>query len=159
VSERFSLVVNGSKVEVETERDTPLLYVLRNDLGLRGVRFGCGEGLCGCCTVIMDGHPVFSCDTPIWSAENRRIETVEGLAASGRPHPLQRAVMDEQAGQCGYCLSGIVMRAKALLDRNARPSRRDIAQALERNLCRCGAHNRIIRAIERAARELAGSGA
>jgi nicotinate dehydrogenase subunit A len=156
LSEKFGFIVNGNQVEVETDRETPLLYVLRNELGLKGARFGCGLGLCGSCTVIMDGHAVFSCDTPVWSAANRRIETVEGLAKNGTPHPLQRAILDEQAGQCGYCLSGIVMRAKALLDQNPRPSRGEIAEALDRNLCRCGAHNRIIRAIQRAGEEIEG---
>jgi nicotinate dehydrogenase subunit A len=156
LSERCSLVVNGSRVEVTAERDTPLLYVLRNQLGLKGARFGCGEGACGSCTVLMDGHPVFSCDTPVWSVQDRRIETIEGLAKNGDLHPLQRAVLAEQAGQCGYCLSGIVMRAKALLAQTPRPSRSQIAAALHRNLCRCGAHNRIIRAIQRAGAEIEG---
>lgn len=150
MSEQFRFVVNGKAVVVATDRDIPLLYILRNDLGLKGARFGCGLGLCGSCTVILDGQAVFSCDTPIWSVEGRSVETVEGLATNGEPHPLQRAIVQEQAGQCGFCLSGIVMRAKALLDTNLRPSRDEIADALDRNLCRCGAHNRIIRAIQRA---------
>lgn len=156
MSERFNFTVNGNAVEAETDRDTPLLYVLRNQLELKGSRFGCGLGLCGSCTVLMDGHPIFSCDTPLWSVQDRSIETVEGLAQDGEPHPLQRAILEEQAGQCGYCLSGIVMRAKALLDSNPTPSRAEIAEALDRNLCRCGAHNRIIRAIQRAGQEMQG---
>jgi nicotinate dehydrogenase subunit A len=156
VPDRWRFVVNGEEVEVETARDTPLLYVLRNRLCLKGARFGCGQGLCGSCTVLMDGRPIFSCDTPVWSVEGRNVETVEGLASDGEPHPLQRAIMEERAGQCGYCLAGIVMRAKALLNENPRPTRGEIAEALDRNLCRCGAHNRIIRAIERAGAEIQG---
>lgn len=155
--EAFSFSVNGNKVEVNVERDTPLLYVLRNDLGLKGARFGCGDGLCGACTVIVDGAHGFSCDTPVWSIEGKNIETIEGLASDGGLHALQKAFLDVQAGQCGYCLTGIIMRAKALLDDNPTPARAQIVSALERNLCRCGAHARIIKAIETAAGSMAGS--
>lgn len=155
--EAFQLVVNGKEVEVRADRDTPLLYILRNQLGLKGTRFGCGLGLCGSCTVIIDGEAVHSCDTPLWSVQDRSVETVESLARDGALHPLQKAILDEQAAQCGYCLTGIIMRAKALLAHTPRPSREQIAEALDRNLCRCGAHNRILRAIDRAAGELEGA--
>lgn len=155
LSEKHRLIVNGKAVEVDADRDMPLLYVLRNMLGLKGTRFGCGEGICGSCTVVADGHAIYSCDTPVWAVHDKNIETVEGLARGDALHPLQRAFLDEQAGQCGYCLSGIVMRAKALLDENPQPTRAEIVAVLDKNLCRCGAHNRIIRAVQRAAAELA----
>jgi nicotinate dehydrogenase subunit A len=155
MSEPVRLTVNGAAHEVCAPADTPLLYVLRNDLGLKGTRFGCGSGECGACFVIIDGRAVPACDTPLWSAAGKSITTVEGLAADGTPHALQRAFIDEQAGQCGFCLSGILMSAAALLRANKRPSDAEIRAALERNLCRCGAHNRILRAIRRAAAELA----
>jgi nicotinate dehydrogenase subunit A len=148
--ESFTLKVNGESREVRAEGDTPLVYVLRNDLGLKGTRFGCGTGHCGACTVLMDGRAVQSCDTPLWSAPGREITTVEGL---GPEHPLARAIVAEQAMQCGYCINGIVMSAAALLARNPDPSPQEIAAALERNLCRCGTHVRVLRAIRRAARE------
>lgn len=148
--ESFSLTVNGSAETVTVERGTPLLYVLRNDLGLKGSRFGCGLGLCGACMVIADGQPIFSCDTPVWAVEGQSIETIEGLAANGALHPLQEAFLEHQAGQCGYCLSGIIMHAKAVLDEKPDASREEMAQALERNLCRCGSQNRILDAIETA---------
>ncbi len=157
MSETFSFIVNGDSVEVTVERNTPLLYALRNDLGLKGARFGCGDGLCGACMVIVDGQAIFSCDTPVWSIEGQAVETIEGLAAGGKLHPLQEAILDMQAGQCGYCLTGIIMRAKALLDQNPSCTRADIVQALDRNLCRCGAHSRIIKAIENAAAQGAGA--
>jgi nicotinate dehydrogenase subunit A len=150
LAETFSFTVNGEPAQANVERATALLYVLRNDLGLKGTRFGCGDGVCGACIVIVDGQAVFSCDTPVWSIEGKNIETVEGLADGDRLHPLQRGVLDQQAGQCGYCLSGILMRAKALLDDNPSPTRGQIATALDRNLCRCGAHARILDAIEQA---------
>jgi nicotinate dehydrogenase subunit A len=145
--------VNGSAHELAMRETTPLLYVLRESLGLKGTRFGCGQGLCGACVVTVDGRAVFSCDTPLWQVAGASVMTVEGLAdpATGRWHPLQQAFIDEQAGQCGYCLSGIVMRAHALLSEHPNPSRQQIVEALERHLCRCGAHLRIVRAIERAA--------
>jgi nicotinate dehydrogenase subunit A len=154
VSETFALEVNGAGREVSAEPNTPLVYVLRNDLALKGTRFGCGSGHCGACTVLMDGNAVQSCDTPLWSAAGRRITTIEGLGSAERPHPLQQAFLDEQAAQCGYCISGIMMSAAALLRKNRDPSDVEIAAALDRNLCRCGTHVRILRAIRRAAAAL-----
>jgi len=153
MSERFTLRVNGAAHAVRAERSTPLVYVLRNDLRLKGTRFGCGTGHCGACTVLYDGNAVQSCDMPLWAAEGHEITTIEGLGSAERPHPLQRAFLDEQAAQCGYCIDGIILSAAALLARNAQPTRDEIAAALERHLCRCGTHVRILRAIERAARE------
>lgn len=155
MSERFTLRVNGGTHVVHAERGTPLVYVLRNDLGLKGTRFGCGTGHCGACTVLYDGNAVQSCDTPLWAAEGHEITTIEGLGSAERPHPLQRAFLDEQAAQCGYCVDGIILSAAALLASNARPTRDQIAAALGRHLCRCGTHLRILRAIERAASEMA----
>ena len=155
LSDSIRLTVNGDEVAVDADRDTPLLYILRNELGLKGTRFGCGLGLCGSCTVIVDGLAVHSCDTPLWSVEGKSVETVDGLADNGELHPIQRAVIEEQAAQCGYCLSGIIMRAKAFLESTPSPTRAEIAQALDRNLCRCGAHDRILRAMQRAAKEMA----
>lgn len=149
--ESFPLRVNGTDREVRAERNTPLVYALRNDLGLKGTRFGCGTGHCGACTVLFDGRPVQSCDTPLWSAAGHEITTIEGLHAA---HPLQRAFIAEQAAQCGYCVSGIIMAAAALLAGNPDPSDDEIARALERNLCRCGAHARMLRAIRRAAKAM-----
>jgi len=146
--------VNGVEREVRAEPSTPLLYILRNDLGLKGTRFGCGEGHCGACTVLVDGRPLQSCDTPLWSAAGHDITTVEGLSAGRAPHPIQQAFLDEQAAQCGYCVNGIMMAATALLARNPDPDEAAIAAALDRNLCRCGTHVRILRAIRRAARTL-----
>jgi nicotinate dehydrogenase subunit A len=154
VSATFTLRVNGGTHVVQAERSVPLVYVLRNHLGLKGTRFGCGTGHCGACTVLYDGTAVQSCDTPLWAAEGHEITTVEGLGSAQRPHPLQRAFLDEQAAQCGYCIDGIIMSAAALLARNAHPTRDEIAEALGRHLCRCGTHVRILRAIERAAREM-----
>ena len=147
--------VNGNPCKVVAEPETPLLYVLRNDLKLKGARFGCGLGLCGACTVLVDGKPVQSCDFPLSAAAGKSITTVEGLAAGGKLHPLQQAFIAEQAAQCGYCATGIIMAAKALLDANPRPSDADIRTALKGNLCRCGTHQRILKAIRRAAEELA----
>jgi nicotinate dehydrogenase subunit A len=144
--------VNGRLVRVTpASDDTPLLDVLRNALGLMGTRFGCGLEQCGCCTVLIDGRPEKSCAKPAWSAAGKSITTIEGLGSKAQPHPLQQAFLDEQAGQCGYCLSGIIVSAKALLDRNPSPTRAEIATALDGNICRCGSHNRILRAIEKAA--------
>ncbi len=145
-----TLTVNGEHHEVAAPPDTMLLYVLRNDLGLTGTRFGCGVGLCGACTVLVEGRPVHSCDAPLWSVEGKAVTTVEGLGQPDRPHPLQRAVIDEQAAQCGYCLSGILVRAAALLATNPRPDADDVRTALDGNLCRCGVHNRVVRAVLRA---------
>jgi nicotinate dehydrogenase subunit A len=148
---RISLKVNGKTRIVNTEPDTMLLYVLRGDLGLRGAKFGCGLSQCGACTVIMDGNAVRSCATPVNVARNRSITTLEGLGTVARPHPLQKAFIEEQAGQCGYCLNGMIMTAKVLLDKNPRPTDADIKKTLDGNLCRCGSHLRIVRAVKRAA--------
>ena len=154
MSERFTLKVNGAECEVAAEPNTPLVYLLRNDLDLKGTRFGCGSGHCGACTVLVDGNAVQSCDTPLWSAAGREITTIEGLGSIEHPHPLQQAFLDEQAAQCGYCSNGIMMSAAALLRKNRNPSEAEIAAALDRNLCRCGTHVRILRAIRRAAAAL-----
>jgi nicotinate dehydrogenase subunit A len=159
VSETVTLDVNGTAREVSAEPGTPLVYLLRNDLALKGTRFGCGSGHCGACTVLMDGNAVQSCDTPLWSAAGRSITTIEGLGSAERPHPLQQAFLDEQAAQCGYCINGIMMSAAALLGKNRNPSDAEIAAALDRNLCRCGTHVRILRAIRRAAATLREGGA
>jgi nicotinate dehydrogenase subunit A len=147
------LEVNGQRRSVSAGPDTPLLYVLRNDLGLVGSRFGCGTGQCGACFVIVEGKAVPSCDTPLWSVENKSVTTVEGLAKGGELHPVQKALIAEQAAQCGYCISGIAVAAAALLSSNHNPSETQVRQALDRNLCRCGAHNRVVRAVLRAAKE------
>jgi nicotinate dehydrogenase subunit A len=143
--------VNGEAREVAADPETPLLYVLRNDLGLKGARYGCGLGLCGACTVIVDGKAVQSCDVPVSAVADKRITTIEGIGTADAPHPLQRAFIEKQAAQCGYCITGIIMSAKALLDTNPKPSDGEIREALERNLCRCGTHTRILRAIRAAA--------
>ena len=153
----FELRVNGVERQVSAEADTPLLYILRNDFKLKGTRFGCGLGNCGACTVLLDGRAVQSCDTPLWSAPGHEITTIEGLAGSAGAdalHPIQQAFIAEQAAQCGYCSNGIMMSAKALLDANPDPDDAQIAAALDRNLCRCGTHVRVLRAIRRAARVL-----
>jgi len=149
---KFDFSVNGNPVSVSADNEeTPLLDILRNDLGLVGTRFGCGLEQCGCCMVLIDGQPEKCCTKPVWSVAGKQIVTVEGLGNAERPHPLQQAFLDEQAGQCGYCLAGILISAKALLDQNPKPSRAQIAQALDGNICRCGSHNRIMRAVEKAA--------
>jgi nicotinate dehydrogenase subunit A len=148
------LKVNGVERSLDCDPDTPLVYALRNDLGLKGTRFGCGTGHCGACTVLVDGKAVQSCDAPLWSAAGKEVTTIEGLAAAG--HPLIAAFVDEQALQCGYCINGIVISAAALLEENPDPSDAQVAKALERHLCRCGTHVRILRAIRRAARAKAG---
>jgi len=148
--------VNGSRHAVAAEPETPLLYVLRNDLNLKGARYGCGIAQCGTCTVIVDGKAVQSCDLPVSAVAGKSVSTVEVLGGDGALHPLQRAFVLEQAAQCGYCASGILMSAKALLDANPDPSDAEIRAALERNLCRCGTHGRILRAIRRAAKEMRG---
>lgn len=152
-----SLNVNGRRHEVEADDDTPLLYVLRNHLGLKGTRFGCGVGLCGACFVLADGRPVYSCDTPLWSVADKSIRTVEGLGDDGRPHPVARAIVAGQAAQCGYCMSGIVVAAAALLADNPDPTEDEVRAALDANLCRCGSHNRVVAAVLRAGAELRGS--
>ncbi len=149
----ITLTVNGASHEVDAEPETPLLYVLRNDLKLKGTRFGCGTGLCGACTVVIDGAAVQSCDLPVSAAAGKSVTTIEGLGTLERPHALQRVFIEEQAGQCGFCLSGIIMSAKALLDANPKSNDAEIREALARNLCRCGTHDRILRAIRRAAGE------
>lgn len=143
----IKLTVNGQLRDVMAPDDTPLLDVLRSELNLKGSRFGCGLAQCGACMVLLDGYPVPSCDTPLWSATGKQVVTVEGLGSSTRPHRLQASFIKHQAGQCGYCLSGILIRAAALLHKNPKPSEADIRQALDGNLCRCGAHNRMVRAI------------
>ncbi len=154
----FKFTVNGKPVSVALDNDeTPLLNVLRNELGLMGTRFGCGLEQCGCCTVLVDGKPEKCCAKPIYSMAGKSIVTIEGLGTPERPHPLQQAFLDEQAGQCGYCLSGILISAKALLDTNPKPTRAEIAAALDDNICRCGSHNRIMRAVEKAAARMRGA--
>lgn len=153
MGEAVKLQVNGVEHAVAADPATPLLSVLRGTLGLTGTRFGCGANQCGACFVLVDGHAVAACDTPLWAAAGKDIVTVEGLGSPEAPHPLQRAFIAEQAMQCGYCISGILIAAAALLQRNADPSEAEVRAALDRNLCRCGAHNRIVRAVLRAAKE------
>jgi nicotinate dehydrogenase subunit A len=156
VSTTHHLLVNGNAHEVAVDHyDTPLLYVLRDDLGLKGTRFGCGNGDCGSCTVLVDGRAAKSCELPVWSVEGKSILTIEGLGTLENLHPIQQAILDFQAGQCGYCLSGIIMTAVAMIQDDPRPDREKIVALLAPNLCRCGAHGRIVRAIEAAWRELA----
>jgi nicotinate dehydrogenase subunit A len=152
VTQSIAFTVNGREVQSSSAESTPLLLVLRDELGLDGARFGCGEGACGACTVIVDGRAVTSCDLPLDAVRGRSVQTVEGIGRDGALHPVQQALLDLQAGQCGYCLTGIVMRAKALLDANPSPTRSQILEALDRHLCRCGTHSRILRAIESVAR-------
>ncbi len=147
------LIVNGTEHEISAPGDTPLLYVLRNQIGLKAAHFGCGTGQCGACRVLIDGQAVASCDTPLWAALGKHITTAEGLGNAAHPHPLQSALIAEQAGQCGYCLPGILISAAALLARTPMPSAAEVRAALDPNLCRCGSHNRIVRAVLRAARE------
>lgn len=146
-----ALYVNGALRETRAAPDTPLLHVLRNDFGLAGTRFGCGTEQCGACVVLSDGRPIYACTTPVGSIAGRYITTVEGLSASGRPHPVQEALLAADAAQCGYCVSGIVMRAVALLEANRDPREEDVRAALDPHLCRCGSHNRIVRAVLAAA--------
>jgi len=148
---QISLNVNGKTRMVDTDPATPLLYVLRGDLELNGPRFGCGLSQCGACTVIIDGATVRSCSFPVIGAQNKQITTLEGLGTVAHPHALQRAFVEEQAAQCGYCMNGMIMSAKVLLDKNPHPSDDDIKRALDPNLCRCGSHLRVIRAVKRAA--------
>jgi len=147
----ISLKVNGATRVVSAEPDTPLLYVLRNDLELNGAKFGCGLAQCGACTVLIDGRAARSCVTSIDDVKNSEITTIEGIGTIDKPHPLQRAFMDEQAAQCGYCINGMIMTAKDLLDRNPKPTEQDVREGLAANLCRCGTHGRIIRAVLKAA--------
>jgi nicotinate dehydrogenase subunit A len=154
----ISLTVNGSTVSVSADGDTPLLDVLRNHLGLVGTKFGCGEEQCGSCMVLVDGKPEKSCGKALSTVAGKAVVTIEGIGSPEHPHPLQSAFLEEQAGQCGYCLAGILVSAKALLDQNPSPSRREIAAALDDNICRCGSHTRILRAIERAAARMRAAG-
>ena len=149
----MELTMNGEAVSVASDGETPLLTVLREELGLVGSRFGCGQGLCGACFVMVDGTVMPSCQTPLWQVEGRSVTTVEGLSRDGVPHPVQRAILDHQAAQCGFCISGIVVRAAALLDDEPGADADRVAEALDRNLCRCGAQRRIVEAVL-AAREL-----
>ena len=150
----FTLRVNGEARRVTVEPDTPLLYVLRNDLELNGPKFGCGLAQCGACSVLVDGKEVRSCVTPVSAAARGRITTIEGLGTLDKLHPLQRAFIDEQACQCGFCGNGMVIAAKALLDTNPAPTNQEVRQALNGHLCRCASHNRIVRAVQRAAKEM-----
>jgi nicotinate dehydrogenase subunit A len=149
-----SLKVNGAVRTVPAEPDTPLLYVLRNDLALNGAKFGCGLAQCGACTVLVAGKPARSCITEVGTLEQSEVTTLEGLGTVTRPHPLQQAFIDEQAAQCGYCIAGIIMTAKALLDANPTPTEAQVREGLGGNLCRCGTHGRIIRAVLRASRAM-----
>ena len=146
----IDLIVNGRAHRVDADPATPLLYVLRNDLELNGAKFGCGLAQCGACTVIIDGEAKVSCVTPVSTVQGKAIRTVEGLGTPEHPSPLQRAFMDEQAAQCGYCIAGVMMRAQALLEKNPAAPEADIRNALDPNLCRCGTHARIVRAVKRA---------
>jgi nicotinate dehydrogenase subunit A len=153
MAEALRLRVNGAERSVAADPGTPLLDVLRGTLGLTATHFGCGANQCGACFVLIDGQAVAACDTPLWAAAGKDITTVEGLGTPEAPHPLQRAFIAEQAMQCGYCISGILISAAALLRRNPNPGEAEVRAALDRNLCRCGAHNRIVRAVLRAAQE------
>jgi len=150
----ITLTVNGNTHQIEVDPETPLLYVLRGELALNGAKFGCGLSQCGACTVMIDGVAVNSCVTPVGTLKGRRVVTVEGLGTTGKPGVLQQAFVDEQAAQCGYCIAGMIMRAQALLDRNPAPSDTEIRTHMEPNLCRCGTHARIFRAIRRASEAL-----
>ena len=150
---RFRL--NGVETEVDADPDRSLLDVLRGTLGLTGAHFGCGAGECGACNVMIGGHAVTSCDMPLWSVADKDVTTIEGLGSAEHPHPLQTAFIAEQAMQCGYCIPGILISAAALLKQNPHPTDREVRAALDRNLCRCGSHNRIVRAVLRAAAEMA----
>jgi aerobic-type carbon monoxide dehydrogenase small subunit (CoxS/CutS family) len=152
----ITLTVNGTAHQVEADPDTPLLYVLRNDLGLNGAKFGCGLGQCGACTVLLDDKPVFSCLLPIAALSDRKVRTIEGLGTRDKPGALPAAFEAEQAAQCGYCIAGMIMRAQALLERNSRPTDAELRTHLAPNLCRCGTHMRILRAVRRAAAAIGG---
>jgi nicotinate dehydrogenase subunit A len=149
---RFRL--NGVEIDIDADPDSSLLTILRGQLGMTGPHFGCGAGECGACNVIVGDRAVSACDTPLWSVADKDVTTIEGLGDAQRPHPLQRAFIAEQALQCGYCVSGILMSAAALLMRNPNPTDSDVRTALDRNLCRCGSHNRMVRAVLRAAAEM-----
>jgi len=149
----MNLNVNGVARDVKAGPDTPLLYVLRNDLGLVGSRFGCGSGQCGACFVLVDGKPIASCDLPVWSVEGKQVITIEGLGENGGLHKVQQALIAGQAAQCGYCMSGIAISAAALLSNNSSPSEAQVKEALDKHLCRCGSHNRVVKAVMKAASE------
>ncbi len=151
---KISLRVNGKNQTVEAEPEMPLLYALRNDLQFNGPKFGCGLSQCGACTVIMDGNAIRSCVTPVSAAQNKPITTLEGLGNTKKMHKIQQAFVDEQAVQCGYCINGMIMSTKALLDKNPKPSDGQIKEALAGNLCRCGTHIRILRAVKRASGQM-----
>lgn len=155
MSDEIRFTLNGAERAVRAAQNTPLVYILRNDFGLKGTRLGCGANQCGACHVLIDGQSVPSCDTPLWAAAGKNVVTIEGLGTPARAHRLQRAFLAEQAGQCGYCLSGIMITAEAFLARTPDPSEDEVRAALDRHLCRCGTHNRIVRAILRAAKEAA----
>jgi len=148
----MTLKVNGQDRQIDADPDTPLLYVLREDLKLNAAKFGCGLGQCGACTVIVDGKAVLSCVTPVMLLEGKKVTTLEGLGSAETPAPIQRAFIEEQAAQCGYCIAGMMMRAQALLARNAKPTDAEIRSELQLNLCRCGTHMRILRAVHRASK-------
>lgn len=149
MTDSITLRVNGVEHFITADPNTPLLYILRNDLQLFGTRFGCGLGLCGACSVLINGQKIHSCDVPLWDCVGKDIVTIEGVGTPDNLHALQQAFIDEQAAQCGYCASGILITAKALLDKNPNPSESEIREALDRNLCRCGTHNRFVRAIQK----------
>jgi len=156
VSGSIEFTVNGRPVSVTTSGTTPLLSVLRDELNLRGAKFGCGAEQCGACMVLIDGKPEYSCAREVATVAGRTVITIESLSAGGALSPLQQAFLDEQAGQCGYCLSGILISATALLEKNPKPSRDEIAAALDPHLCRCGIHNRVVRAVQRASAAMVG---
>ncbi len=150
----IKFTLNGKPREVDVEPDMPLLWVIRDVLDMKGTKFGCGIAQCGACTVHINGDPVRSCSYPVSAAEGQQVTTIEGIANKGKPHPVQAAFIEEQAAQCGYCINGMIMTSKALLDRNPDPTEPEIRKALETVLCRCGTHESIIRAVRRAAREM-----
>lgn len=154
MTQAVAFQLNGRQVSVASESGQTLLDLLRNTLGLKATRMGCGQGQCGACRVMLDGHAVAACETPLWAIEGKAVTTLEGLGNRSAPHALQTAFIEEQAMQCGFCTSGILMSAAALLQRQPRPSRQDIVQAIDGHLCRCGAHNRVVQAIEKAAARL-----
>lgn len=154
--QQITLHVNGAAHAIEVEPDSMLLYALRDNLGLHGPKFGCGLSECGACTVLMDGKAIRSCVTPVSAVGSAKVVTLEGLGTPEQPHPLQEAFIAEQAAQCGYCINGMIMQAASFLKENPRPSRNDIKKALNGNLCRCGTHMRIVRAVERAAGRVSG---
>jgi len=151
---KISLLINGKNQTIDAEPDMPLLYALRNDLQLNGPKFGCGLAQCGACTIIMDGNAIRSCVTPVSAAQNKPVTTLEGLGSTKKMHKIQQAFVDEQAVQCGYCINGMIMSTKALLDKNPKPTDGQIKEALAGNLCRCGTHIRILRAVKRASGQM-----